>query len=330
MPKPTSGDVHVNRPLTNISVAYLQDAANFVSAKVFPNIPVQSKSDVFYTYDRGEFNRDEMKLRAPGTESAGGGFTVSTDDYACDVFAFHKDIDDQLRANADAPLNLDRDATEYVTLKALIKREKDWAANFFTTSKWTTDITGAASSPTSGQVLQWDNASSTPIENVRTGRAKILESTGFDPRTLVLGYRTYMALIDHPDIVDRIKYSGGIGNDRPAVVSERALAQLMDLDQIYVMKAIENTAKEGLANVHSFIGGKHAFLCYAAPSAGIMVPSAGYTFSWTGFMGAGNQGNRIKRFRMENLESDRIEIQMAYDMKKVAADLGYFFSGIVA
>jgi hypothetical protein len=330
MPKPTSGDVHVNRPLTNISVAFMQDQKNFVASQVFPNIPVQSKSDVFFTYDRGEFNRDEMKQRAPGTESAGGGFSVSTDSYSAKVYAFHKDIDDQLRANADAPLNLDREATEYVTLKALLKREKIWTSSFFTTGKWTTDVTGAATSPGTGEVLQWNDAASTPIENVRTGKATILESTGLEPNTLVLGYRTFLALVDHPDIVDRVKYSGGVGNDRPAMVGINALQQLLDIERILVMKSIENTAAEDDTNVHAFIGGKHALLCHAASSPGIMTASAGYTFSWTGLIGSGNQGNRIKRFRMEHLESDRVEIQMAFDMKKVAADLGYFFSGIVA
>jgi len=60
------------------------------------------------------------------------------------------------------------------------------------------------------------------------------------------------------------------------------------------------------------------------------MPSGGYTFSWNGFAGAGPQGQRIKRFRMEHLESDRIEAQMAYDQKLVGADLGCYFATIVA
>jgi hypothetical protein len=61
-----------------------------------------------------------------------------------------------------------------------------------------------------------------------------------------------------------------------------------------------------------------------------MTPTAGYTFSWNGYLGAGAEGNRIKRFRIERLESDRVEIQMAFDLKLVAADLGYFFTSIIA
>lgn len=327
--KPTPGDVHVNRPLTNISLAFLQNDENFVATKVFPNIAVQSKSDVYFTYDRGEFNRDEMKERAPSTESAGGGWTLSTDNYSAKRYAFHKDIDDELRANADAPLNLDREATEYVTGKAKLKREKTFVTKFFSAGVWTTDITGVSTSPNAGEAMHWSDAASIPIVNVRTARATILESTGQDPNTLVLGYKVWQALQDHPEIIDRVKYSGGVSNDRPAQVTIKALSQLFEVDRILVMKAVENTANEGAANVHAFIGGKHAMLCYSAPSPGIMTPSAGYTFSWTGYLGATNEGSRIKRFRLERITSDRIEIEMAFDMKKVAADLGYFWDGIV-
>lgn len=327
--KPTAGDVHVNTPLTNISIAYIQDAMNFVAAKVFPNIPVAKKSDRYYTYDRGEFNRDEMEERAPGTESAGGGYTVdNTPTYYCPVYAFHKDVDDEMRSNADAVLNPDREATEYVSQKALIKREKLWVGKYFTTSVWGKDITGVSATPTGDERLQWNDAASTPIENIREGKTYVLEDTGFEPNTLVIGKRVYDALVDHPDIIDRIKYGQTPG--APAMTTLMALMALFELDRIFVMKAIENTAAEGQTNVHSFIGGKHALLCYSAPNPGLMTPSAGYTFSWTGFLGAGAEGNRIKRFRIEAIESDRVEIQMAFDQKKVAADLGYFFSGIVA
>ena len=120
---PTPGDVHVNQPLTNISIAFLQNANNFVATRVFPNIPVSKQSDRYYVYDRGEFNRDEMKERAPATESAGGGYSLdNTPTYFATQYSFHRDIPDQVRANADSVLNPDREATAYVTHKALIRR----------------------------------------------------------------------------------------------------------------------------------------------------------------------------------------------------------------
>lgn len=326
---PTPGDVHVNTPLTNISIAFLQNAMNFVADRVFPNIPVNKQSDRYYTYDRGMFNRDEMKLRAPGTESAGVEYTVdNTPTYFADPYGIHHDIPDQRRSNADAVLDPDREATELVTHKALIRREKLWAAKYFAGSLWTTDLDGVNATPGAGEFLQWDDAASTPIEDIRAQKSTILELTGYEPNTLVLGYPVWLALSDHPDIVDRIKYGQTPGS--PAVVSLQAVAALLEVERVVVMKAIENTADEGAANSHSFIGGKKALLCYAAPSPGIMTPSAGYTFSWTGYLGAGAMGGRIKRFRMEHLSSDRVEMEMAFDQKLVAADLGAFFDTAVA
>ena len=126
--QPSRSDVHVNRPLTNISIAFLQNAEHFVATRVFPNIPVSKKSDAYFTYDRGEFNRDEMEERAPATESAGGTYEIGTDTYFARTRAYHKDVPDQVRDNADDPIDLDREATQYVTHKALIKREVTWNA----------------------------------------------------------------------------------------------------------------------------------------------------------------------------------------------------------
>ena len=326
---PTPGDVHVNTPLTNISIAFLQNAANFVASRVFPNIPVTKQSDRYYVYERGDFNRDEMAERAPATESVGGGYRLdNTPTYFANRFSFHKDIPDEVRANADAVLNPDREATAYVTHKALIKREKLFVQKFFQSGLWGVDYSGVASNPSGNNILQWNDANSTPIETVRAAKRSIAERTGFEPNKLVLGRAVYDALLDHPDIIDRLKYGQTAG--AAANTSTNDLAALFKVDEILVMNAVENTAKEGAAASHAFIGGKNALLCHSATAPGLMTPTAGYTFSWTGLLGAGAEGNRIKSFRMEQLGADRIEIDMCFDQKLVSADLGQFFSGIVA
>lgn len=326
--QPTPGDVHVNTPLTNISIAMLQSAGNFIGTRAFPNIPVSKQSDAYYSYDRGYFNRDEMKERAPSTESEGSGYEVNADQtYFCRVYAFHKDVPDQMRANADAALNPDREATAFVTQKALIKREKLFADAYFKTGVWTSERAGHASTESATLTVFWDSTSSDPIARVRDAKRAVLESTGFEPNKLVLGKTVYDKLIDHPDIIDRLKYGQTAG--RPAMAGREALAALFEVDEILISKAISNTAAEGATNAHSFILGKHALLCYAAPAPGLMTPSAGYTFSWNGYMGAGAEGTRIKQFRMENLASDRVEIEMAMACKLIAADLGFFWNAIV-
>lgn len=327
---PTPSDVHVNAPLTQISIAYRQDQSRFVASRVFPTVAVQKQSDRYYTYDRGYFNRDEMAMRAPSTESAGTGYSVdNTPTYFCQEWALHQDVPDQVIANADSVVRPLMDATELLTIKALIRREKLFVNSYFKGGVWTSDFDGVASGNAwgSGTVLQWNDANSNPIEDVRKAQTTVLERTGFLPNKLVIGKAAYDALIDHPDLVDRIKYGQTPGS--PAIVNKQALAALFEIDSVEVMSAIENTAVEGATNSHSFIGGKKALLVYSAPSPGLMTPSGGYVFEWAGMYG-GSFGQRISSFRMDNLKSTRVEIEACFDMKLVSADLGFFFDTIVA
>lgn len=325
MPQPTRQEVHVNRPLTNISIAYMQAQDNFIADQVFPSIPVQKESDRYISYPREYWFKSEAERRAPATESAGGGWEIdNTNTYFCDPFSIHKDIDDQIRANADSPIDMDRDATRWVTQQLMLKREKEWADEYFTSGVWTTEYTGVSSSPGAGEKLQWDQADSTPIEDVTNARIEVAELTGFRPNVLVLSPYVFNTLKNHADVLDRIKYT------QAGMVTADILAGLFEVDRVLVAWGVENVAEEGATGNYDFVFGKHALLAYANPTPSLLQPSAGYTFNWTGMLGAGAEGTRIKTFRMEHLNSDRVEGDMAFDLKLVAADLGVFFDGIVA
>jgi hypothetical protein len=330
---PTNYAVHVDAVLTNLSIAYLQNPSHFIASRVFPNVPVDKQSDRYYTFDRGDFNRNEARIRAPGAESAGSGFRLdNTPTYYAPVWAFHKDLPWQTLANEDAVVNLSAGANNYVMHKMMIAKEVDWMAKYFTSGVWAFDWTGVAASPTGNQVIDWsDYSGSDPIKNVRDAKTRVLERTGYEPNKLTIGQKVYDALVEHPDLIDRVKYSGGVGNGTPAKITRQALAALFEVDEVLVAKAIQNTGAEGAAEASSFIGGNHALLTYSPPAPGLMTPSAGYTFSWTGYMGQGNEfGVATKRIPMAHLESDRVEAGMAFDHKLVAADLGHIFRDIIA
>ena len=325
MPQPNINSVHVDAILTNISVAYLQNQANFIADKVFPVIPVDKKSDKYFTYTKNDWFRDEAQRRAPGTESAGGGYNLSTGTYSADVFAFHKDVDDQTTANADAPLNPLREATEFVTRRLMLRRELQFVNDFFTTGVWADDVTGVSGAPSSGQAKHWsDYTSSDPISNIEDGKAEMLGNTGMEANTLVLGYDVFKSLKNHPDLVDRIKYTSS------QTITTDMLAAMFDIPRVLVAKAVKATNKEGAAEAYSFAFGKNALLAHVAPQPGLMTPSAGYTFSWTGVSGGLGATIGTSQFRMESIKADRIEAEMAFDNKVIASDLGYFWSGIVA
>lgn len=323
MPQPTAGEVHVNKPLTNTLVAFAQGEEGFVHNKVFPDVPVAKQSDLYFTIPRDAWFRSDAAVRAPATESAGSGFNYGQDTYSALARSLHKDIDDQIRANQDAPLDLDRDSTAWLAHQMMLKREIDWAAAYFTTSTWTGSVGGGDITP--GTL--WDAANSTPFADIRTQMRSVRDKTGFKPNKLVLGSRTWDAIVDNADILSRV--TGGATNANPARVNEQLVAQILGLEEVLVAEAVQNTAIEGATlSMSAILGGNDALLVYAAPRPSILLPSAGYNFVWSGF--AGNAaGMRMKRFRMEHLSADRLEAEAAYDFKLVAADLGVFFLNAV-
>lgn len=327
MAQPTLSAVHVSRALTNISVAFLQEADNFLAMRVFPRVPVTNQSNKFFTYSKDDFYRLDAKRRGPGAEAAKSGWNIDTNSsYACDRDAIGHNVPDPIRANADAPIDLDRETTEYEAQQLLLAMETRWQGAFFKTSVWTGSSTGTDITPTT----KWDDAASTPIEDIRAQIRAVFGNTGYNPNKLALGRKTFDNLLDHPDIIDRIKYGQTAGG--PALANTDILAQIFGVDEVIVANAINNTSAEGRPGSYSFINdSKSALLVYAPPNPGLMIPTGGYTFVWSGAEGADSgTGVRVKRYRDEKQESDVIESEIWYDQRLVSAPLGCFFTAAVS
>lgn len=315
MPQPTQSQVHVDAILTNLSVAFMNEQDSFVASRVFPTISVNKQSDKYFTYSQADFYRDQAKTRADGTESAGSGYGLSTDTYSSQVWALHKDIGDQVRANSDSPLDPDMDATRFLAHQMMIRQERDWASNYFTTSVWGTDSTPST---------LWDASGSDPIGDIQTGINTILSNTGYLANTLVLSYNAYKTLRNHSDFVDRYKYTSADS------ITPELIGKVLDLPRVMVMKGVYNSAAEGASASYAQIGDKDALLAYVAPAAGLMTASAGYNFVWNGVGGGLGTSVAVSRFRMDHLRADRLEIESAWDFKVVSSALGYFFSNAVS
>lgn len=324
MASPTGGDLYVSRPLTNISVAYMNNQDEFIASKVFPSVPVDHQYGQYYKYTKGDWFKTVSQKRAPRTESAGTGWNITTDTYAADVWAVHIDIADQDRANQDSPIiELDRDATVFVTRDQLLRREKEWLDTYFRTGQWTLpDMIGAAAADAT-HVVYWNRTASTPIEDIEAKRMAIARTTGQKPNVLVLGPETESALKNNAEILARILYT------ERGIVTRDLLAALFDVDEVLVPVVVENTAREGATDAFSFVQGKSALLAHRAARPSRLTPSAGYGFEWTGYIGAADRGTRVKKFRMEQLAADRVEAEMAFDYKLVSPDLAQFFSVVV-
>ena len=359
MAQPTLSDLHVNALLTNLSLMYSQEQSAFVARDVFPIIPVPNISDRYVVYSRADFNRNQMRKRAPSTQVAKAGYRVDTaPTYLCDVWALGHDIDDQVRGNADNIFNLDLEATRLLTNQSLINREIAWASTFFTTGVWSNLWTGgtaasaayptapATSTASAYTALKWTDPASTPITDIRTLKRMVQMTTGYRPNKMVIARPVFDALCDHPDFVDRIKYGQTPG--RPAQVTLDALAAIFEMEKVHVMDAIYNSSGEvagvdsgatyaapsynagvNAGETNAFIAGNHVWIGYTPSAPGVQTPGCGYTFAWTGYFGASAAGERLSSYYFQPTRSTVVEIESAYVHKAVCPDMGGIIVAVV-
>lgn len=320
------GTLHVDRYLTDFSVAFVQDSMNFVAQRAASVIPVLKQTDKYVVYDRGYFWRDEAAPRPLGGRPLQVGYKIGEGNYNAIEYALEHTIDDRQRANADDPIRLDENATILLTQKNLIKQDRVWAQNFFRTGVWTGSYEGVASTPGNNQFLQFNDASSDPIGVIDGAKDDMAERTGFMPNTLVLGAGVKRTLRSHPDISDRIKYT------QRGIADDSILAALFEVDNVITARSVYNAAAEGAADDFDFIVDKTGFwLGYIDPNPGLDSPTAIANFAWTGLLpGATNAiGGVIESGRDDRAHSDYFQGRMAWDLKLVSADLGAFFNDAV-
>ena len=326
MPMLTPSQVHLDVPLTNLTIAYAQEMTNFVADKVFGTVSVDKQSNKFYKYDREGLRHGDVKLLAPRTEVDRVGMSLSNDNYFAEVRGIGMDFDEQELANEDTMLEFRSQGANVLMEKVLIDREVRWADTFFKTGVWGTETTPAN--------LWSDYRTSTPIVDVTNARREMqLKSGGFRPNKMLISREVMDVLIDHPDIISRI--SGGATTGSPALLNKEMLARVFAVDEVLVAEGIENTAAEGATESNAFLAGKQVALYYAPTAPGLMVPAAGYNFTWTASeLNASGFGTNILSFSDDALKrrgvAEQLQIKMSWDAKVVSADMGVFFNSIIA
>ena len=325
MPMLTPSQVHIDVPLTNLTIAYAQETAGFVADKVFGTVSVPKQSDKYYKYDREGLRHGDVKVLAPRTEVNRVGMALSTDNYFADVRGLGMDFDEQMLANEDTMLEVRSQGANVLLEKIMIDREVRWADTFFKAGVWGTETTPAN--------LWSDYTLSTPIVDVTNARrAMQLKSGGYKPNCMVVGKEVRDILVNHPDILARL--NGGATVANTALITDAKLAEIFEVEAFYVMEAVYNDAAEGLTDNIDFIGGKYAMLAYKPSSMGLRTPASGAIFTWDSIPGVSGLGITVESFSDDALKrqqiAEMIQVKVSDDMKVIGQDLGYFFKDVVA
>lgn len=311
---PTVNDVQaVETVLTNMLVGYQQDASRFVAMSVFPAVSVPHDSGTFFKFDKKYWFTDLMQKRAPGGDFAHQDFGLSTDTYATMQYALEWRIADEVRRNSQVPLDLETAAVQWLNQQSMIRKERDFASTAFATSTWNGGTDGTVTAKFS------DYDDSDPVGDVLTALRTVSNATGYTPNTAVMGNIVNYRLLNHPDLMDRMKY---VQVATQANI-QSALASIFGIEPArwYVSQASYNSANPGQDATMAQIIDDDLLLCYVTPAPGMFNASAGYCFAWPGGGGTGS----IYNYRDDDVQADKIKLKEQWDFKIVATDVGYLY-----
>lgn len=300
--------VHVNKALENISVAYMPQG--LVAQDVSPIVPVEKESDIYYVYSKDN-------LRIPHTIWADGDtvnrsvWNVSTSTYQLTRHGLDDLVTDRQRANADKAIKPDIDMTEALTGQIKLRWEFDLFSIINTLTNWAN-----RTSLSSTQAWTQNTTLSNPINFVDSATTSIRRRSGKKANTIVLSDSTFKAAKEHVSIVDRIKYTSADS------VTPGMLAGLFNVGKVVVSEAVKNDADEGIADSLSDMATDTAGIFYVEPSPGLKKPSAFYTFVKNGM----SNPWRVRTYRDEPREGDVIEVSTFFQHKVVSSDCAYIIN----
>lgn len=331
MPLPTQSQVHVDNLLTSFLVGYKNAA--YIADDAAPVVPVEKQTNIIPRLNQSYFFRDDAKLRAAGTRSKGGGWTVdNTLTYYCPRYSYRHEIPDEVRDNTDLPYDQDREAAFLGADKVQMARERDFASNLFTAAPWGTSKIGGT------DFNQWSNyAGSLPLDDIAVYMDLIEGLIGVEPNVFIMGKQVWTGsgglangggLRWHPELLDAIKYTqkGVIGLDLFASLIANTNGEI---PKILLGRAIFTSSPEGIAEAsvtYSRIWGKHVLMYYNTPGPSIWKPAAVMTMVWNRVASAIQY---IKRMRDEQAEIDIIEANSYFQHKVIVPNAGIFLSGAV-
>lgn len=273
MPQQTPGQNRVVDPILSQHARGFRQPGLVWSA-LFPSAPVSA-----YGGQVIEFGKESFRLyntrRAPGGAVKRIQFGHSGKPYAIVPNALEGlvPIEHMTDANAVPGINLAARAVNVVLRSVNLGLESDAAtlarnaANYDAQHKLA--LVGGTSS--------WGVATTKPSADIETAKEAIADSIGIEPNTVVLSRKAFNKLKQHPEIIERTKYTS------IQSLTTELLQTLWDIERVVVAGA---KVASGAADTFGDVWGSDVIVAYASlgspVGANVEEPSYGYMYTIDG------------------------------------------------
>ena len=312
MPEPTN--LHVDAIMTNLSVKYRNEA--MLWRGILPELPVGKRSDKYFTYNKEDSFMLADDVIGPVAMPNQIEWGVSSANYSVTDHALSTWLSQEAIDNADSPIAPELDTNDFLNLALDIAQEKRVVDLVF----------AAATYPTANKVVlsgtgQWSGSADDPIGDLVTA----IETPFVRANTLVFGQEAWIIFRKLPEVLDAVKGATRFQGTPGGLATAAEVANLLEVDNIYVGRARYNTAKEGQTASYSRLWGKHCAALHVVKNPGIKTVTFGVSFTETR-----RQTQRVFDVKRGVKGAHFFKVAWNSDEKIIASDLGYFIQDAVA
>lgn len=321
---PNSKLIHVDRPLTDLVVAYDPLSDGFMHNVLFPRKSVAHRSDQIRTIDQASLLR--VYDAASGSDSSAHEVDFkfgATLNYSCSALAFDAVLDRLDAKDADSEIQYEQRKTMQATTSMMQKLEhlaiKQTARS---TSVLTVNTTVAAAD-------RWDNfpsGTSDPITDLLALRSQLAIVTGKDPNHLSMSEFSWFALAQNPRTISHLS------NDSIKVLTPAILEQMlrMPAGSIKISKKIYTSVAEGntAAQPYKLFYGSDVIMA-VVEDGGLNDFSLGHQFA---FSGMGSDPVSVLRFedpKRGAQGSNIVRVCSVVDFKVTNAKSAFLLKGVI-
>jgi hypothetical protein len=310
---PVQADVYVDPALTNFSIAYQDN--RYIADKIFPTIPVDTPTGIYYVHDRSKF-RAVNDYRAMGTRAQSVGTKISQATYGPLIdHELETPVYWELLKLAKDPLRLEMKATSDITQMSIINKEIDAFNKCADTAVVTQTVALSGND-------RWDNYStstpSDPADDVALAVDTVKRQThkSSTDLTVIIGYEVWSKLRNHPQMLERVKYS------ERGIVTTDLVAEVFNVKRVWIAEGEYNNTEVGQTDNSAYIWGKNVWVLLIDDTAEI----DSITFGLTMQMGNREIDTRSDR----DIKANIVRITNYYQQLVVAAHAGYLISTVVS
>lgn len=308
------GQVYIDQALTSFSQQYRNDPAGYIQDVVAPMLPVERKTGKYAYYPKSNLKAPVNSTRTGEAKTARANFQVQWKSYEeLNEHALKDGITKDIYQMYLSPLDPEQDTVTFLMDQLQIEREVALAAKISSTSV----VTQYAAPST-----QWNatTGAGSPFLDIEAG-INTMQINGLrSANTIVMGYPVWSQLKNHPDLLDRVKYS------QLGVLTTSLFTTLFEdagITKTVVARAVYDSAAEGLTSSNAYIVGKNLWLIHSTPSPKLrdvnfmhtlVLNNGRYVDSWV------NQDRKTTFFRVNDY----------YDQFIIGPEAIYMIQGAVA